>query len=405
MRLMAAAVLIATCIGVSALTGAAPASAPSYHAGKQRDRSGGKPPVPGPRDTCVWANDNECDEPGIGTGACAANTDETDCRAIRSGADNDSCQWANDGECDEPLFGTGHCVQGTDRSDCGDLVSIRNRLDSCVTAFNGVCDEPGRGGSDQCEARSDRADCQGRARPLGINDHFFGNDDRVRVNADEAPWRYVGRLEMSGGAQCSATLVGRNVVATAAHCLYGSGALDARGRFVSASGALSARITDYLIDTGYSYVRFSTTEEISGLDWALLRLDRPLGDRLGYANVRGLARERATATPIMQAGYAWDTGAHLAANLACRIVEMRLDQTFAHQCDTTRGDSGSGLLVRTPRGFDLIGIDSAFRPNTDGPQHYVAVSASAFAPHLAAFVAGRTGVPSDGGARIKARGG
>jgi protease YdgD len=282
------------------------------------------------------------------------------------------------------------------------LTGLRNRIDSCVSAFNGVCDEPGRGGSDQCEARTDRSDCQGRERPLGINDHFFGNDDRVRVDVNAAPWRFMGVLRFQGGSMCSATLVGRNVVVTAAHCLYGgSGRLDARARFTNASGEHSARVTDYLVDTGYNYVRFGSTEEISGLDWALLRLDRPLGDTLGYATVRSLTGANARQANLMQAGYAWDTGEHLAANLSCRIVDVRSDRTFAHECDTTRGDSGSGFLVRTPRGFNLIGVDSAFRPNTDGPQLYIAVSASSIEPHMAAFLSGRSGVPVDGHQRTK----
>lgn len=410
MRLIAAAALIVACIGISVANGAAPTAPLSFAplslrtsgADLKQQQTRGKPPVRGPRDTCRWANDLECDEPDIGTGACAANTDESDCRAVRAGADNDSCQWANDGECDEPTFGTGQCVQGTDRTDCGELASIRNRVDSCVTAFNGACDEPGGGGNNQCEARTDRSDCQGRARPLGINDHFFGNDDRVRVDVSAAPWRFMGVLRFQSGGVCSATLVGRNAVVTAAHCLYaGDGRLDARARFTNASGEHSARVTDYLVDTGYNYVRFSSTEEISGLDWALLRLDRPLGETLGYATVRGLTRANARQADLMQAGYAWDTGEHLAANLSCRIVNLRTDRTFAHECDTTRGDSGSGFLVRTPRGFNLIGVDSAFRPNTDGPQLYIAVSATSIEPHVAAFISGRAGVPVDGHQRTK----
>ncbi len=30
-------------------------------------------------DSCQWALDGECDEPGVGTGACARKTDTTDC--------------------------------------------------------------------------------------------------------------------------------------------------------------------------------------------------------------------------------------------------------------------------------------------------------------------------------------
>ena len=64
-------------------------------------------------DSCRYANDNECDEPGLGTGACLAGTDHSDCWRLMAGVEDDSCQWANDGECDEPGFGTGACTQAT----------------------------------------------------------------------------------------------------------------------------------------------------------------------------------------------------------------------------------------------------------------------------------------------------
>ncbi len=68
-------------------------------------------------DTCTWAFDGECDEPGIGTGLCLPGTDTFDCSGAAWGPD-DSCPWAFDGECDEPGIGTGACLAGTDGFDC-----------------------------------------------------------------------------------------------------------------------------------------------------------------------------------------------------------------------------------------------------------------------------------------------
>ena len=68
-------------------------------------------------DTCRWANDGECDDPGIGTGACTQGTDYSDCWRIAEGVEDNSCRWANDNECDEPGFGTGACTQATDLAD------------------------------------------------------------------------------------------------------------------------------------------------------------------------------------------------------------------------------------------------------------------------------------------------
>ena len=407
MRILAAAAVIAACVVASVaadagsktrpayafadLNGATPISFANVPVGP-RQRQAGKPPRAGGNDTCRWANDNECDEPGVGTGACSAGTDRSDCIRIMENREDDSCRWARDGECDEPNFGTGACVQGTDRTDCGDIAWMRNQTDSCATAFNGICEEPGRGHG--CEARTDRSDCHGRQRPMSINDHFFGNDDRVLVPVNEAPWRFMGTLTMDSGGVCSATLIARDVVVTAAHCIASDGGINAAAQFKSADEAHTARVTAYLVDPNYNYRRFNTTDEIDGLDWALLRIDQPLGDRYGHATVRSITGPgQPLSTELMQAGYSWDTGGHLSGNLRCRMVQTNADNTFAHECDTTRGDSGSGFLVRDGAGFDLIGVDSNFRSQRGGPFIYIAVSAASFASQAPAFIEGRTGTP------------
>lgn len=417
MRVLVAAATIAACVAVSfiAQSGAKPGdllAGESFAAdlrtpiGKQANNPKPGAAAGGGNDSCRWAHDNECDDPGIGTGACRQGTDYSDCRAIRAGDDN-SCRWANDRECDEPNFGTGACVQGTDRSDCGDIAWLRNQTDACETAFNGICEEPGQGNG-SCAARTDRSDCRGRNRPMAINDHFFGRDDRVLVPVEQRPWSFMGVLRMDTGESCTATLIARDVIVTAAHCIHSERGLNARGRFEAAHGGHAARITAYLVDQRFDYRRFSAGDEIDGTDWALLRLDQPLGDRLGFAGVRNLTaqgQQAASTADLMQAGYSWDTGGHLSGNLRCHIVRVNPDNTFAHECDTTRGDSGSAFLVRGGQGYEVIGVDSNFRSNPDGPFIYIAVSAAAFAPRVPDFIAGRSGIRVGGGVTASRKGG
>lgn len=394
MRFLAAAATIAACIVTAHVADLSPPSVAAAFAQKQTSTPkppGGAAPARAGNDSCRHARDRECDEPDIGTGACTMGTDYSDCRALREG-DNDSCRWARDGECDEPHFGTGACTQGTDRTDCGAIAWMRNQTDSCATAFNGTCEEPGRGDG-SCAARTDRTDCHGRERAMSINDHFFGRDDRILVNVAEAPWRFMGQLTMDTGERCTATLIAPNVIVTAAHCIHTNRGVNAIGRFTTASGAHTAAITAYLVSPRFNYARFNSTDDIDGLDWALLRLDQPLGDRVGYANVRSITGDSASAlnTDLMQAGYSWDTGEHLSGNARCRMIRVYPDHTFAHECDTTRGDSGSAFVVRNGEGFDVVGVDSSFRTNPGGPFIYIAVSAQNFAPSVPEFVAGRTG--------------
>lgn len=398
MRLVAAAAAICACLIMSFAVGAGPDAsttpARAYMHRISAIQKGANSGKPAGNDTCPWANDRECDEPDIGTGACPMGTDFSDCVHIRTGED-DSCQYHGDGECDEPNFGTGACTQGTDRTDCGDIAWMRNQTDSCDFAFNSVCDEPGGPGNGRCRARTDRSDCHGRNRPMSINDHFFGHDDRVLVPVNEAPWRFIGELVMDTGEACTATLIARDVIVTAAHCISSEEGVNAAAEFRAASSGLRARVTAYLLDPRYSYRRFTTTNDIDGLDWALLRLDRPLGDQLGHAgvqNLTGRGRDAATAANLLQAGFAWDTGSHLSGNLRCHIIAVHSDNTFAHECDTTRGDSGSSFFVRAGQGYDVIGVDSNFRSNHGGPFIYIAVSAAGFAPHVPDFVAHRSGV-------------
>jgi protease YdgD len=413
MRMAAAAATIAACVLVSVavsgreddsiahfseIVGASTTVRPAaIDKQSQPAKPGGA--APAGNDTCRWANDNECDDPDIGTGACPLGTDYSDCRRLRAGTEDDSCRWARDGECDEPAFGTGACVQGSDRTDCGEIAWMRNQTDRCATSFNGVCEEPGRGNG-SCDARTDRSDCFGRNRPLAINDHFFGRDDRVRVNALEAPWRFMGRFTNSAGEVCTATLIARDVIVTAAHCIHTNTGLAAVGRFEAAAGGGAAQSVAYIINPRYDYHRFSTTNDIDGLDWALVRLDQPLGDRLGFAGVRNLTaqgRDAARAADLFQAGYSWDTGDTLSANVGCHMAEVYPNGTFSHECDTTRGDSGSAFLVRNGQGFEVVGVDSKFRSNPGGSFLYIAVSAAAFHSYVADFIAGRTGLPAAGG--------
>ncbi|MFP4520287.1 MAG: trypsin-like serine peptidase [Oceanicaulis sp.] len=347
-------------------------------------------------DSCQHANDGECDEPGAGTGACPAGTDHSDCWRILTGAEDDSCQWSGDGECDEPGFGTGACTQGTDRTDCGDVSHLRFRTDACPSAFDGTCDEPGVG-TGRCEARTDRSDCAGRARPLTINDHFFGRDDRILMDTAAYPWRVIGRISTELGGTCTASLVGPDILITAAHCITENGRIDASGEFVTGDtlpgGPRRARVIDFHVDPAWNEDAFSDTDDSDGTDWALLRIDRRLGDELGHLGVQALGDEPGALARlrVRQAGYSWDTGDQLSGNLDCRVLEVFADNTLAHDCDTTRGDSGSPFFIETETGPAVIATDSNFRSNPDGPFVYIAARSDRWIGDLEAFARGEIG--------------
>ena len=126
---------------------------------------------PGPN-SCQFAYDNECDHPGVGTGACPPSTDVADCQSVASRGFENSCRFAFDGDCDAPGQGTGLCDAGPDPRDCANRNPGPN---SCQFAFDNECDHPGVG-TGACPPNTDVADCGFGAAGRGENSCQFAFD-------------------------------------------------------------------------------------------------------------------------------------------------------------------------------------------------------------------------------------
>ena len=241
-------------------------------------------------DSCEYANDRECDDAGFGgTGFCDSGTDAADCRALAAGGD-DTCRYAGDNECDEPGIGLDYCISGSDTTDCAPVAFLRNRDNSCVTAFDRRCDEPGQG-TGTCEAFSDTADCVGRGRPVQASDHFFGRDDRFLPDPTVMPWRTIGRLTGDNG-DCSGVLVGSRTVLTAGHCLTDDGTVTVLPEYFFAGQRGGRYVAKARVVAGEFAPDYATETRPAGrgngTDWGLVTLDRDLGLTVGFLDVHVL---------------------------------------------------------------------------------------------------------------------
>ena len=112
---------------------------------------------------------------------------------------------------------------------------------------------------------------------------FGAGDDRKYWNIGVYPYHSVGRLQWENNIFCSGALVGPRHVLTARHCIpgdpvggnfapgYDDGARFGRGRVVAA-----------LTSEGQEKGSPCNTKA----DWAVLILDKKLGDELGYFGVK-----------------------------------------------------------------------------------------------------------------------
>ena len=116
-------------------------------------------------------------------------------------------------------------------------------------------------------------------RPLWI----FGPDDRRLYRDSSYPWGCIGMISNSDGLNGSGVLVGRNLVATAGHLVPWDAGDGGWMKFVPADylglGSLYGQnVYSYAVEArGYN-----TNNQVAGYDWAILKLDQPLGDMIGY---------------------------------------------------------------------------------------------------------------------------
>ncbi|WP_372618455.1 trypsin-like serine peptidase [Falsiroseomonas sp.] len=192
------------------------------------------------------------------------------------------------------------------------------------------------------------------------------DDPRRPANLRLAPWDAVGRVQTELGGRCTGVMVAPDRVLTAAHCLIA----PRTGNFVQPRSvhfllgydrgrwAAEARVTAFAIGEGYGAGRGPP-----GADWALLTLDRRIGDpRRVLPLLRAVPPAR---TPVMLGGYQQDRPEVLMADTDCRVLGVQRGPeglpVIVHDCAGTRGASGAPLLVQLPGGggWAVAGVLSA----------------------------------------------
>ncbi len=211
------------------------------------------------------------------------------------------------------------------------------------------------------------APATGRAAEKELLPGIGALDRRVPIESTAWPWAAIGRLNTSAGRYCTATLIARDAVVTAAHCVHdprtGLRVRPSTLHFVA--GYQRGTHVAHAVARSIQVAAPAQTGEAAGIDrvaddWAIVTLAAPLSVR--PIPVRPTAGETGAVPKgsLLRAGYSQDRPHLLAMHEGCSVKQyLAQGRVWLTDCDATRGDSGSPVLMRRGAAVDLVGITAA----------------------------------------------
>lgn len=191
----------------------------------------------------------------------------------------------------------------------------------------------------------------------------FAPDQRHLVPA-QPPFTALGRTSAHGGVGCG-VLIAPDLLLTCAHCV--SNPQRQVYDDVEVEFGLGFYPTTHRARLSEAYMAQNATSEIdAGQDWAIVRLDRPLGLYYGWLNCQYLSDSEWPEAEVELLGYcgcpeeARPQFGHMDRPYRCPgAVSDVGPQIVFHNCAMWGGTSGAPLLARTDSGYRLVGLNFA----------------------------------------------
>lgn len=208
-------------------------------------------------------------------------------------------------------------------------------------------------------------------------------DDRIPMTSRDYPWSAIGKIEgvdTDGSSySCTGTLIAEDVVLTNAHCV-----VNPETGKVSQAIAFEPNLVNGVVkskaDIAYATnVHYGTDFKNGNLgdyanDWAILKLNKPIGKKYGYLGWKSLPSSTLVGDTKKFAlvGYSGDfpnpeikgletytagksktAGVHL----GCSILR-RQDNFLYHNCDTKHGASGGAIISNINGKYYILALHS-----------------------------------------------
>lgn len=192
--------------------------------------------------------------------------------------------------------------------------------------------------------------------------NIFGTDNRQAITTSEFPWRAIGRILIGIRTTCTGTLVTKNFVLTAAHCVVHPDTKQVTTEKITFSpnyvGGLRAGDSS---PVNAVWVGTNDPAAQGKHDWAILRLSKSLGETYGWLGAKN--NDVASFPDVLTvAGYSNDfkngqfAGAHINCNTMGRNAAEGL---IFHDCDVSPGSSGGPALSMIGGKLTVVGINIA----------------------------------------------
>jgi len=203
-----------------------------------------------------------------------------------------------------------------------------------------------------------------RSEPLWVYDSA-----RFAFEDSAWPWGLVGRIFNSDGYSGTGTLIGPRLVVTAGHMVpwasvsAGSWWVKFVPAYFNGSSLYGAGVESYVSDTrGYN-----TGGNVTGYDWAVLRLYEPLGSSLGYMGYNSYSDDWNNQPYWSNIGYPGDidNAEEPAFQQGFTINDTDGDSDGGEEletenCDLNHGNSGGPMFAWWNSGTDprIVGVVS-----------------------------------------------